>query len=282
MGFGQNKSGMNVLILSSNNPYKTSGIISLFLFQEFKKSGHSVKMIVKEHDKYVDKDIICLDTKRKILEKKVRNRLNKAKNKIFKENSSNLKLDEKYNFEDYDHTKQNYRTEEVLRHINIKPDVILFLFPNYFLNAKNLYEIGKFTGAPIFWYLMDSAALTGGCHYFWDCESYIHGCGNCPGLYSNNLLDQSFINFSFKEKYLSKTNIQIISGTEMLKKQAMKSKLLGSKLIHKILLPVDHEIFKPLSKSNMKKENNIPLEKKIVFAGSSFLSNIRKGDGLFD
>jgi glycosyltransferase involved in cell wall biosynthesis len=151
------------------------------------------------------------------------------------------------------------------------------LFPQGFLNAKNLYELNKFTGAPIFWYLMDSAALTGGCHFFWDCKGYITGCGKCPGLNSINKNDQSAINFNFKKRYLDKTNIHIIAGTGRLFQQSKKSLLYKNKPIHKVLLPTDHEIFKPVQKDAIRGRLNLPKDKKIIFFGAGSLQAKRKG-----
>jgi glycosyltransferase involved in cell wall biosynthesis len=124
---------------------------------------------------------------------------------------------------------------------------------------------------------MDSAALTGGCHYFWECKGYMTGCGKCPALYSDNINDQTAINFKYKYNYLSKTDINIIAGTEWQYLKAKNSLMFRNKPIYKIFLSVEPEIFKPITKNIPREKLSIPSGKKVVFFGSVFLTEKRKG-----
>ena len=71
------------------------------------------------------------------------------------------------------------------------PDIIVAHSLTYFFTVRQLYELQQITGAPIIWYLLDMAPLTGGCHYAWDCSGYTRNCGKCPALGSTDENDLS-------------------------------------------------------------------------------------------
>ncbi len=267
---------MNILILTNSNPYINAGIVAHYLFKGLKKKGYNTKILVRDYGNYRDKDIICIEKKSDVIIAKIKKKINKIFTKYF--NFKNAKrINSDYTIHNYDLTIQYYKTKDVLKKIDFKPDIILYLFPQRFLNAKNLYEINKLTEAPVFWYLMDSAALTGGCHFFWDCKGYTTGCGKCPGLDSNDENDQTAINFKYKKFYLDKTDIHIIAGTERLLQQSKESLLYKNKPIHKILLPIDSGLFKPGLKNDLREKLNLPKQKKIIFFGAGSLQSKRKG-----
>jgi len=265
---------MNILILSAPDPYKVAGTVAYNLYKGLKDRGHNVKLVVNSHGKYPDPDVCCMQSYAGVIKKKIRNRSLKFLNKFFRVIK---KKDSDYSIQDLDDTVEHYKTTDILKKAGIKPDVILFLFPQNFLNAKNLYELNKMTRAPVFWYMMDSAALTGGCHYSWDCKRFTTGCGKCPGLYSEDENDETAINFRFKNHYLSKTDISIVSATEWQYKLGLESLLFKEKAMDKILLSVDPEIFNHVSKKVAKKNYGIPDDKKVIFFGSAFLNERRKG-----
>jgi glycosyltransferase involved in cell wall biosynthesis len=121
------------------------------------------------------------------------------------------------------------------------------------------------------------APFTGGCHYSWECKGYQNNCGKCPGLYSSDPFDLTYENLSYKKKYISKTNIQIIAGSEWQYRQAKNSSLFRDKPVHKILLSIDPSVFRPLDKGEIKLKFGILSVKKVVFFGSVGLSDQRKG-----
>lgn len=264
---------MKILILTSSSPYINAGIVGLNLFNGLVERGHQAKMIVRQHDKHSNSNIVSLEKYRNVIIKKIKNKIRK----IFGAKKSLDFIDMKYGIHDYDLTIQYFKTDDILKYVDFKPDVILYLFPQWFLNAENLYELNKITGAPIYWYLMDPAAITGGCHYFWECNNYLTGCGKCPGLNSNNKDDQSAINFRFKQKFTDKTDINIITGTSYDLKQTKESLMFKDKPIHKVFLPVDHNVFKPCDKKVVRNTLGLPHDKKILFFGAAYLPEDRKG-----
>jgi glycosyltransferase involved in cell wall biosynthesis len=182
-----------------------------------------------------------------------------------------------YRFFQLSEKKQIYKTERLIKKSNFKPDAIIVLFVNKFLNAKNIYELHKKTNAPIFWLMYDLAPFTGGCHYAWECIGYQNQCGNCPGLYSSDPYDFSYENILFKKEYISKTTIEILAASEWQYDQARRSSLFKNNTIHKVLLSVSPAIFKPVDKHGLRLKLKIPSDAKILFFGSIGLTEKRKG-----
>ena len=263
---------MNILIINSNNPLETSGIVSFDFYNGLKTNGHNVRMLVNSYDKNYPEDIVSLETpfsisKNEIIEK-IRRRLPIRKP---------IAANPDYHYHVLWEKKSFYKTKKLLRKSNIKPEVIFIMFAKNFINSKNIYELYQLTHAKIFWLMYDMAPFTGGCHYAWDCTGYKNSCGNCPGLYSSDPFDISYKNFLYKKNYIDKTNIEIISASEWQYHQAKASSLFRNKTIHKILLSVDTKIFRFLDKKEVRSKLGIPTDKKVIFFGSVNMSHHRKG-----
>lgn len=267
---------MNVLIISTPHPYKTSGVVAYNLYRGLKEKGCNVKILTKIYDKNYEEDIISIETPFHELKQKIIHKCQRIYSR-FQRNSSKLKTNPDYHVQDFNQTVELYRTKRILKKIKIKPDVIFYLFQQNFLTAKNLYELNIKTGAPIFWYFMDTAPLTGICHYSWDCKGYTNGCGICPALFSNNKNDQSAINFTFKNKYLEKTDINIITASEWQYKKVAESLLFKNKPAYKVLLSIDSSVYNYLPKRKGKNFLGISSDKKVIFFGATTLSDKRKG-----
>lgn len=267
---------MNILIISTQNPFKTSGIVAHNLYNSLIDEKNNVKVLIKHHAEFDSEDFVSMETAFDIVKKKWKERFERALARIGIVNRINYTHPD-YHIQDFDQTTEYYSTKKILKKIKFQPDVIFYLFQQNFLTAKNLYELNKLTGAKIFWYLMDTAPLTGACHYSWDCNGYLNGCGKCPALFSNKANDQSSINFKYKNKYLSKTNIEIIAATELQMKQASASGLYRNKPIHKILLSIDPDIFSHVPKNQAKEKYNISSDKKVIFFGGTSINDNRKG-----
>lgn len=270
---------MNILIFNTTNPLKDSGIVALDLFNQLKKNGHEVKLLVNCFDKNYPEGIISLEsylsTRWKILLEKLEWRLNKLI-RVLKLREPK-KSDNNYYFFQLKEQKLLYKTKTLLKKAKVKPEVIIILFAKKFINVKNIYELYKETHAKVFWLMFDMAPFTGGCHYAWDCEGYKNSCGNCPGLYSSDPFDITHENLIYKKKFLDQTNIQVLAGSEWQYRQAKMSILFSNKLIHKMLLSIDSSIFKPVSKEKLRMEMKIQTNKKIIFFGAVGLSDTRKG-----
>lgn len=270
---------MNILVLNTHNPLKASGIVALDLFNQLKDKGHAVKLLVNDYDKDYPEGIISLESsialKWKLFLEKIEWRVNKLR-EFLKLNDKN-RTDPNYPFFKLNERKQIYSTARILKAARIKPDMIIILFAKGFINAKNIYELNKFTGAEIFWLMFDMAPFTGGCHYAWECKGYQLNCGKCPGLYSSDPFDISYKNLAYKKKFFDKVNIHALAGSEWQYQQARMSTLFKNMPVHKLLLPIDSSIFRPVDKAKLRADMKINPERKVIFFGAVGLSEIRKG-----
>jgi glycosyltransferase involved in cell wall biosynthesis len=270
---------MNILIFNTHNPLKESGIVALDLFNQLKANGHNVRLLVNRYDKNYPEGVISaesfISSGWSKLFYKFEWRFIKLK-KLFKLKEKK-QTNPNYYFSQLNEKKQIYDTDKLLKIADIKPDIIIILFAKKFINSKNIYELYTKTHAKIFWLMYDMAPFTGGCHYAWDCKGYQNSCGECPGLYSSDPLDISHENLVYKKTYLDQVNIHVLAGTEWQYWQAKTSALFRDKPIHKMLLSVDPNIFKPADKIKLKQEMKISAEKKIIFFGAVGLTAKRKG-----
>ena len=268
---------MNVLILSTSNPYKIAGIVALDIYNGLKRqSDNEVKLLVKDWDNFPDNGIASVESYFSYLKRKLIGKLIKIFS-VGKVKSKKEKLDSNYHIQDYDQTISLFSTKKILKRVKFKPDVIIVLFMQNFLSFKNIYELNERTKAPVYIYLMDMAPMTGGCHYAWKCKGYEKNCGNCPALYSELKEDQSYMNWKFKKKYIDNTEIEIIAATEWTLKQLKRSSLFLQKKKHKILLPINEQIFNPNKKTEARKKLKLPQSKKIIFFGAVSTKFKRKG-----
>lgn len=270
---------MNILILNKNNPTKESGVVALDLFNQLKSKGHEVKLLVNSFDKAYPEGIISLETLFSIRKKLFLAKLEWRVNKLIKlgKNKEKLPVNPDYCFFQIDEGQQLYKTRKLLKVAHNKPDIIIVLWVKNFVNLKNIYELHELTHAKIFWLLYDMAPFTGGCHYAWECKGYQNSCGSCPGLFSKDPFDMSNKNLSFKKHYLDKIDLEIIAGSEWQYLQAKTSTLFKAKRIHKILIPIDPVVFKPVTKEAVRNGMNLPENKKIIFFGAVGLTERRKG-----
>jgi glycosyltransferase involved in cell wall biosynthesis len=263
---------MNIVIISTSHPYKTAGVVAYDIYTELQNKGNNVKLLVKAWDKYTDKNIIPVDTYYGQIKNRIIERLRNVfiKLQIIKPTNPDYHVV-------IDQTITYFSTKKLLSYVDFKPDVIIIMFMQKFVSYKNIFELGKSTGAKIYQMPMDMGPYTGACHYAWDCDGYKKKCGNCPALYSEDPDDQSRVNWEYKNKYLQSTDITILPCTEWQINQIKKSSLFKNKPYQKILLSVNPYIFKPVNKNELKLKLKISPGKKVIFFGSISLKYKRKG-----
>lgn len=270
---------MNILILNTHNPLKDSGIVALDLFNQLKRSGHEVKLLVNSFEKDYPEGIISLESSLssvwKSLQGKIEWRLNILKK--FLKIKDKIKLDPDYSFFQLNEKSRIYRTKRILKAAGNNPDIVIILFAKGFINAKNICELYSKTHAKFLWLMYDMAPFTGGCHYAWDCKGYEKICGNCPGLYSSDPYDMSYRNLKYKKELLDKIDIQVIAASEWQYKQVRMSALFKDKPVHKILIAIDSSVFKPVDRVKLKMAMQLTANKKIIFFGAVGLTQKRKG-----
>lgn len=170
-----------------------------------------------------------------------------------------------------------FSADTILSLLPYQPDIIICHWISKFINMKVIYDMQKKTGAKVIWHFLDMAPMTGGCHYAWQCKRYQKKCGMCPAIYSHRAIDLSSINILIKNHFLEKIKPIIITPTRELFDQCKKSSLFKNRQIHKILLPIDLNIFTPGKKIQLRRKFGIPTTSKVISIRSDMPQQKRKG-----
>lgn len=169
-----------------------------------------------------------------------------------------------------------YNSQKLLKKLNgFVPDIIIVLFMDGFINLKNIYDLYSVFGSSIYFYPMDMAIMTGGCHYSNGCTGFSTGCDNCPIFLIKGSIAKK--NILFKDNYLHKFPFKILSGSKEIFDQLKKSYLFKDAIIYNYLLPLDKEIFRPKEVTNAV---NLSNGSKKILIGSQTLGLKRKGGDL--
>ena len=170
-----------------------------------------------------------------------------------------------------------YDPSDLLKVLPQRPTHIMVHWVSGFANAKYVRTLQELTGAKVFYWMIDEACLGGGCHYPWDCEGYKTGCKDCPMINSHIIKSTIRKNFLHKQRYIP-TDAEVVLPTEMDRIRLEQSQIWKSHKWHKMLEIVNEETFYPSEDTTeLKMEFNLPLDKKLILFGSSFLDEERKG-----
>lgn len=133
---------------------------------------------------------------------------------------------------------------------------------------------------PVLWRMPDMNAMTGGCHYAWDCKRYSQNCGRCPQLGSTIDKDLSRKVFHHKQLAYEKRNPNLtcfVAPSRWLANQAQKSSLLRDFEIAHIPTGVDSDTFKPTNKGSTLSRHGLPTEVPLLLFVAQSVTNYRKG-----
>ena len=166
---------------------------------------------------------------------------------------------------------------ELLKRSSFTPDIIVAHSMSNFLGPSDVLEFQLASAAPVVWHLLDMASLTGGCHYAWSCDGFEHQCESCPALRWAPARKAAERVWREKRRALDKMRTAAVAASSHLFAQAHRSSLFKDKLIEKILLGVDPELFRPGQKDDARRSLGLPLDKKIIFFGAQSLKERRKG-----
>lgn len=267
-----------VLVLSHADPGRTAGVLAYDVGKALLSKGHEVELVCNLPNSGSENELVIksLSTKFGIGVNRLLHKIWLRVYRLFKIEDKN-RTDEKYAVLEYDLTRRNGITNQILKRVTIHPDVIVVLFMQKFLTFRNLYELQERFGARTFLYMMDMAPLTGGCHYSWDCLGYEKVCGQCPAYLSIEEQDQSRRNWLFKKSFVEKLDIELMAGSELLLKQTMSSALFKNAPLHELIAPVSHVDFRPQDKMRLRAELDLPMDKQIIFFGANNVHDPRKG-----
>jgi len=202
----------------------------------------------------------------------------RQKIRILRNSLNNVHTDPDYLFKS-DKQVDVSNPEGFYNKLHFKPDIIVAHWISDFISVQTLCELGKLCKAPLIWYLLDMAPLTGGCHYAWDCKGYTEECGKCPALRSDNPNDDSYVQLQNKIRCIKDSNITIVAGSSRLVEQARSAAAFKGKRIEKIMLGIDSIIFKQEVRSVARASLGLPPDKKVIFFGALYFWDKRKGMG---
>jgi glycosyltransferase involved in cell wall biosynthesis len=167
---------------------------------------------------------------------------------------------------------------EIIKLVKFRPDFIFLHSITNFISLKLIYKLHKYFNVPVFWFLMDMAPFTGGCHFSWGCNNYLTNCKKCPAISYFFLKFLAKKNFEYKLIYLKRMRVNIISHSKFLMKQSISSKLFFNHKNYYMPLGIDENIFRPvLDKNKIKLANNIKINKRVILFSTSNIMEKRKG-----
>lgn len=156
-------------------------------------------------------------------------------------------------------------------------DIICLHWFTGLLDVQNIRRLYDHYQCPIVWIPPDQEAVTGGCHYSFGCDGFTRQCGCCPQLNSNNPRDRSNLVWHRKQSYLSEVQLSFAAPTSWVRARISESSLFRSHKIELIPYAIDPAIFRPFDQSVARDLLQIPVDKKVIFFGATYLEDRRKG-----
>lgn len=163
-----------------------------------------------------------------------------------------------------------------IKELDFKPNVVILHWVANFISLNDIKLIKSAFNCNIYWYAMDMAPFTGGCHYAWDCKGYLKECSDCPAVFSYNPFDYPEQYFYKKKQLIEELKINAIASNQWVAEQIKTSSVPFNK-IDICYLPIDAEVFKPL---NNQKGSNYSEPIKLFF-GVVNVDDERKGGKYF-
>lgn len=263
-----------VLLITEDKGGAGQGILKVA--QLLMDMNHEVAVLVR--DKHTTLDFVHQYKEEKI------SFFEKISKKIFKlfnskPRSKKVKLDPKYYFFGLDEISKNCSPKSIVKSIGFVPEVVISGWTSHFMNSNDLLALQKYTKSKLFLIATDMNHYTGGCHYAWDCNGYIKGCGDfCPAILSQNDKKIAKKNFDIKYKNAQEGNFQMISGSGWTLKQTQESKIFKNQAsFPNINSLIDTRIMNPSSRSSAKLNFGLNEDKFYILMGCQDGNDPRKG-----
>lgn len=170
-----------------------------------------------------------------------------------------------------------YDPKDLLNVLPQNPTHIMVHWVSGYANAKYVRTLQELTGAKVYYWMIDEACLSGGCHFPWDCEGYKTGCADCPMTKSHIIKSIVHKNFLYKQHYIP-ADAEVVLPTEIDRIRFEQSLLWKGHQWHKMIEIVNEEMFYPSEDTQaLKKDLGLPTDKRLLLLGSANLSEERKG-----
>ena len=261
---------MKILNISTYD-YGGAGSAVLRINEVLVNLNHTSKIVVF-NQKSKDQNVIQLTNGNpNLLLKKIYRKIHHNFQKLL-----TFKFIEKYNFFNYSEESRYIKPTLILKKLDYTPEVIIIHYTSHFINFKTIYELQQLTNAKVIFNMLDTAFLTGGCHYSWNCIGYQNKCSDCSALLTRK--DLSIRNHNFKTKYLNKMHsVKLVASSSWAINQAKMSSMFKDFEKSLIYYPLDDFFFKPGNKKLIRENLNIPTDKKVIFLGAHQINDPRKG-----
>tara|TARA_B100000315_G_C14359838_1_gene487940 strand:- start:29 stop:727 length:699 start_codon:yes stop_codon:yes gene_type:complete len=225
------------IINFSTNDYTGAGLAALRLHINLKKNRFKSYLIVNEK-KNNFKDTIELNKK---------NILKKFLNKL-----EFFLLAKKNKFAFYNKGRYLINDISELKFLDkFNPDVVIFHWISNFINPILLKQIKERYNCKIIWNVIDIAPLTGGCHINWGCKNFYNNCNKCPAV-KNIFQYRPRETHEMKSKILNNLKLDFLYTGDWMGQQIKNSSIAKGKKFHKLMIPVDENLFMPNSKIRKK------------------------------
>jgi len=160
-------------------------------------------------------------------------------------------------------------------------DIIHLHWINFgFLSIKSLRKLFA-TGKPIVWTFHDMWPFTGGCHHSGECENYQIACGNCKFLAKPSDQDISRSGWLAKKETYLPDNFAAVGCSQWLTKRARSGSLLQGFNVTSIPNPIDTALFTVMSKTEARKQLNLPVDKHLILFAAMRVNAAGKGFDYF-
>ena len=150
-------------------------------------------------------------------------------------------------------------------------------FNNGFLGMNFLRK----NPVPTVWTLHDWWSITGGCHVPGVCTRHAVGCGRCPVLNSNTMLDLSRVNYVAKSWRWRNVKVRLVSVSTALRSSIQQSQFFKEKSVEVVPNGLDLEVFRPIPKLIARNALALPDNARILlFGANAFRADTNKGFAL--
>lgn len=255
---------MNILIVSTSDIYGGAAVAAFRLMHALRSCGDNVTMIVRDKQS-ADYHVVPAGAKQ----------LNRF---YFYWERGNIFLQNRFSKKNlFDISIANTGHSITGLPIFKEADVVHLHWINQ--GMLSVDEVGKIlsSGKKVVWTMHDMWSFTGICHHAGTCRNYLQSCGNCPYLVTNSPDDLSHRLFVKKQAAYKKGAITFVACSNWLKELALKSPLTKGHRVVSIPNPINTELYHPQDKSAVRKQLNLPEDRKIVLFAAVKASDPRKG-----
>ena len=177
-----------------------------------------------------------------------------------------------FGYEDENHPP--YDIKQILDKIEPIYDWVIIQNWDGFIGAKTIEAIFDKLHKPIVLAQPDYCAITGGCHYFYDCKGYESGCLNCPASRGSKFPAYNAIE---RKRIWEKTKV-FITGNDYTEKIIKKSYVYNGQPVLKGEPIINEKVFCPKNRSLIREKWNIEKKYKYILCfGAQSISEPRKG-----